>query len=519
MSLPARDDEAAFIPPQPLVSYAENNRRYILYISDNEDGEVDPIEKMYGPFEDALDKLPPYPKPYARPAKTAEKIREEEILKLREAIRNMEQQKAQNLQKKKLKEIETEWANIKGARVRRRGVSFVENQDRLKALAEPIIIDSDTDDAMEVEVISDSAAAEFSDMQEDDRSASVVSSVEDMYFTSDNHEDSDNDSFQTAQDASEDIDPDMQAMKDDAAKIEKEIQDLNEEMEAQLKQKEDIKLKLLGIKVKLSIEKNRKELTGRRTMAQATSSPPPTLGLKRAFTDENLQADQHPWRPAQPTFNSVPAAPLITTQPMTFPQQMPPLMQQQYVPPPPPPPLSTSMPQQLALYNAGYDTTYMNGPSSPPPPPPDTMPPPFIPPPPPPPLSDTMPSSGYPTTYSQRKRFKRNGPSHPTNRSMRYTDAWNASKRFTAATAAAAPVASPYADLDSHISRMENAEQVQNALVHLSDLVSVRVFGDEKHNAFPANVERNLPKIRRLVTQDKHTSAAPVKVSSNICAS
>lgn len=66
---------------------------------------------------------------------------------------------------------------------------------------------------------------------------------------------------------------------------------------------------------------------------------------------------------------------------------------------------------------------------------------------------------------------------------------------------------------------MENAEQVQNALVHLSDLVSVRVFGDEKHNAFPANVERNLPKIRRLVTQDKHTSAAPVKVSSNICAS
>lgn len=122
-----------------------------------------------------------------------------------------------------------------------------------------------------------------------------------------------------------------------------------------------------------------------------------------------------------------------------------------------------------------------------------------------------MSSSAYPpTTYSHRKRYKRND----ANPSLRYKDAWNAAKRFNAA--AAAPVPSPYADLDSHISRMENAEQVQNALVHLSDLVSVRVFGDEKHNAFPANVERKLPRIRRLVTHDKRTFAAPLKVSTSI---
>src|SRR6478735_8200412 len=42
-----RDEETAFIPPQPLVPDSENNRRYILQISDNEEGEEDRIEKMY----------------------------------------------------------------------------------------------------------------------------------------------------------------------------------------------------------------------------------------------------------------------------------------------------------------------------------------------------------------------------------------------------------------------------------------------------------------------------------------
>jgi len=167
MSLSERDEETTFIPPQPLVSDAENNRRYILHLSDNEDGEVDPIEKMYGPFEDALDTVPPYPKPYARLAKTAERIREEEILKLREAIRDMEQQRAQNMERKKLKEIEKEWKAVEGSRLRRTRISFAENRERLKALSEPIVIESDTDDAMEVEAVTDSVAvAESSEIQE-----------------------------------------------------------------------------------------------------------------------------------------------------------------------------------------------------------------------------------------------------------------------------------------------------------------------------------------------------------------
>ncbi|KAK4511646.1 uncharacterized protein ATC70_012862 [Mucor velutinosus] len=502
MSLSERDEETTFIPPQPLVSDAENNRRYILHLSDNEDGEVDPIEKMYGPFEDALDTVPPYPKPYARLAKTAERIREEEILKLREAIRDMEQQRAQNMERKKLKEIEKEWKAVEGSRLRRTRISFAENRERLKALSEPIVIESDTDDAMEVEAVTDSVAvAESSEIQESEQSAHFVSSAEDeMQLTTDNNEDSDNDSFQTAQDAVEDIDPEMQMMKDDAAKIEKEVHDLNKEMEARVKQKEDIKLKLLGIKVKISIEKNRKELTGKRAATQASSSPPPKLGMKRAFTDENYQTDQHPWRPAQPANNT----PLVPTQPMAFSQQIPPLMQQHFAHPPP---TLVPIPQQPVPYHTGYDATYMNG-LSPPPPPPNTMPPPYIPPPPPPPLSDTM-SSAYPLSYSNHKRFKRNN-ANTTNKGSRHKDAWHTTpKRFTAAAAAAA-VASPYADLNSPISRMENADEVQNALAHLSDSISVRVFGDKKHNAYSAHVERNLPRIRRLVTQGKRTFAAPV---------
>ncbi|KAL0136582.1 hypothetical protein V8B55DRAFT_1540667 [Mucor lusitanicus] len=479
MSSSERDEETAFIPPHPLVSDAENNRRYILYLSDSEDGEVDHIEKMYGPFEDALDTLPPYPKPYARLARTAERIREEEILKLREAIRDMEQQKAQNLEKKKLKEIELEWQASQKIHPKRRPLSFAENKQRLAAMTEAIVIDSDTDDATEAEAV---PVGELSEMQESEQSAATPPAEDDMHLTSEHHEDSDSDSFQSAQDVFEEVDPELQKMKDDAAMIEKEMQDLNKEMETHAKQKTDIQLKLLGIRVKLSIEKNRKELTGRRTVAQA-SSPPPKLGMKRTFTDDNLQADPRPWRSAHHT---MPAP----TPPVAFSQQMPPLMQQQqhFVHPAPPLPL---------LYNtAGYDTTYMNGLPPPPPPPPDTMPPPYIPPPPPP---------VYPLTHSNPKRFKRNGTHTNGNR---HKDAWHTTpKRFNPA----APVVSPYADLNSPVSRMVDADTVQSALVHLSDLISVRVFGDEKHNAFSAQQqERYLPNIRRLITQDERTFAAPL---------
>ncbi|KAG1105508.1 hypothetical protein G6F42_016954 [Rhizopus arrhizus] len=244
-----RDEETAFIPPQPLVPDSENNRRYILHISDNEEGEEDRIEKMYGPFEDALDTLPPYPKPYARLTRTADRIRAEEILKLREAIRDMEQRRAQNLEKKRLKEIEEEW------RVETNGyaepcITFKENEERTvkqkasaQAAPETIVIESDTDDAMDVEEVNTEAVTESSEMQESEQSMSA----EDSHFTSDN-EDSDNDSFQTARDVIDDIDPEMQLMDDDAAKIEKQMKDLNREMEAHMARKKDIKLKLLGIK-------------------------------------------------------------------------------------------------------------------------------------------------------------------------------------------------------------------------------------------------------------------------------
>ncbi|CAO0790357.1 unnamed protein product [Mucor circinelloides] len=495
-----RDEETAFIPPQPLVPDSENNRRYILHISDNEEGEEDRIEKMYGPFEDALDTLPPYPKPYARLTRTADRIRAEEILKLREAIRDMEQRRAQNLEKKRLKEIEEEW------RVETNGyaepcITFKENEERTvkqkasaQAAPETIVIESDTDDAMDVEEVNTEAVTESSEMQESEQSMSA----EDSHFTSDN-EDSDNDSFQTARDVIDDIDPEMQLMDDDAAKIEKQMEDLNREMEAHMARKKDIKLKLLGIKVKLSIEKNRKELTGRRTAVQA-SSPPPKLGIKRAHTDETLPVNQNPWRPAQPEYNTLATIQhQIPTQPMAFSQQIPPQMQQHFSHPQ----AIVPIPQQPVVYNNRYDI-YMNG-LPPPPPPPDTMPPPYIPPPPPPPPLDTM-TSAYPVGYSNYKRYKRNNATSSMNR---HKDAWHPpAKRFTA------PIASPYADLTSPISKMENADEIQNALVHVSDLISVRIFGDEKHNHFPAKVERNLPKIRRLVTTGKRTFASPPNVAN-----
>ncbi|KAL9543763.1 hypothetical protein MBANPS3_007963 [Mucor bainieri] len=518
-----RDDETTFIPPQPFVSDAENNRRYILHLSDNEDGEVDPVERMYGPFEDAIDMQPPsYARPYARFARPADRNREEEILKLREAIRNREQLRAQNIEKKKVMEVESEWTRLE--KVKRNRLSFPENKDRLRVL-NTIVIDSDTDDAMDVE-----DAAVDSGASGDTQSASGASSAEDddigddsnnsiddeynndqdddededdvnMRSSSERLEDSDNDSFQTANDVAEESDPEMQLIKDDAAKIEEEMHDLSMEMEARVKQRKEIELKLLGIKVKMSIEKNRKELLERRNVVQASSSPPLQLGMKRAFTDDDLQADAQPWRPSQPAYNAIStAAPLIPTQPLAFSQQIPALMPQPFAPSPLLPPATTLMPIPQ-LYNPGYDTAYMNG-LAPPPPPPDTMPPPYIPPPPPPPPPANTMVSVYPLAHSNHKRFKRSGP----NGGNRHKEARH--KRSTAAAAAA----SPYADLTSPISRMEDADDVQNALIHLSDLISVRVFGDEKHNAFPVHVdERSLPHIRRLLTQDKRTFAVPRK--------
>lgn len=493
-----------FILPRPLVPESENNRSYIFLISDDEE-EEDMIEKMYGPFENVIETSTPYPKPFARIARNADRIREEQILELREAIKNREQMLAQNLIDKKNKEIEAEWKSKR--------ISFPENKDRLATLrakkllnekftlannnnnvasTEPIVIDSDPDDFVEIDQTNVDAKADSNN------ELHVFASSDEM--NDELHDDSDDDSFGTAEEADA-TDTEAMVLQYDAVDLEKEVKDLDNELQKYNLRKKDIKVKLLGIKVKLSIEKNRKELMKKPAVKDA---PLPKIGSKRPSTSEPHFKNKNAWRPTtpQPEYNhnsTVVTIHEIHGQPMAFSQQIPPHIQhfshQQQ-------PLHREQSMPQVLYNNNnnrYNSnmhSYMN-PLPPPPPPPDTMPPPYIPPPPPPP-TNTMPSSSpFPAPYVYKKGRYTN----------RHKDTWQKPNRFTAAV-------SPYADLNSPISRMENADELQAALVHVSDLISVRIFSDEKHDKYPISVDRKLPRSRRLVTVDKCTFA---ESPTNVC--
>ncbi|KAI8643831.1 hypothetical protein BD408DRAFT_442307 [Parasitella parasitica] len=489
MSESGKDHDSKVVMPQPLVPESESNRTYIFQISDDE-GQEDTIERMYGPFENAIETAPPYPARFARTTKNAYMIRTEQILKLREAIKDREERQAQNLLKKKKQEIQEGL----DATARKRGKRITVKAAASSSSARPdpippavsaakvdataptelIVIDSDSDDSMQVDATETDTVMTSNEASDSRSSAAVVSAKEP--YTSSERDDSDEDSFETALDIGDDIDLELQQMQQDRSTTQEEIQELNRELEAQSSRKSDINLKLLGIRVKLSIEKNRKE-PKKKEATPTRFSPSPKLGSKRPHTNGDHFVNKNLWRPtAPPLAPPLDYIPTITAHDITgltmpFAQQIPPHIQHY-------PHLQTlhpeqSMPRQ-ALYTNRY-SFYMN-PPPPPPPPPDTMPPPHIPPPPPP---------------LNPPRYKR----------TRYTRRHNDTRHTLNAL-------SPYADLHSPISRMENAEELQAALVYVSELISVRIFGDSKHDAYPANVVRNLPKPRRLVTADKRSSAS-----------
>ncbi|CEP13276.1 hypothetical protein [Parasitella parasitica] len=496
-----QDHDSAFAMPQPMVSDSENSRTYIFQISDDEE-EEDTIEKMYGPFEKVIETAPPYPTHFARIAKNAYMVRNEQIIKLRKAIKDREERLALNLQKKKEQEIQ-DGLNATARKMGRRittdtrvlssSTTSAATPPPVAAVAaatELIVIDSDSDDLMEVDITENDTAS-----TPDDETSAAVISVNEIYASSE-IEDSDEDSFETAPDIDDDMDLELQQVQQDRTSTQEEIEDLSRELEAQSSRKSDINIGILNIKVKISIENNRKQPRQKEstptlsTLSLEDTTPPredtptvvtssPKIGNKRPHTNGNHFINKRPWRTATTPSSSYSPAILahdMSGLHMPFAQQIPP-----HIP---------YYPHQQALHHDRfisqqqfYNNRYTN--SSPlRPPPPDTMPPPEAPPPSPPP---------NPPAYERGKS---------TGRQM---DARHTLRRY-------GPALSPYADLNSPISRMENAEELQAALAHVGDLISVRIFGDEKHDGYSANVVRNLPKPRRLLTVDKRTFASSTSV-------
>ncbi|KAG2234823.1 hypothetical protein INT48_006740 [Thamnidium elegans] len=331
----------------------------------------------------------------------------------------------------------------------------------------PIIIIDDSDEDMVVESDEDMSRTSDGPM-----SAATADSPDSTFYTA-------NETFiQTEENEIETLD---EKLKDTIAQIDR----LTEEKKKISDLSREIKVKLLGIKVRMSLSKRREELRNKPHEA------PASLGKRshsEAVADEIAQT--HPQRANRRRFeysqaeminyNYTPAAP------SPFYQQLPAQSMHNYIAPP----------MNYLSHHHLQSSLQPPPPSPPPPPPPPTELPPFAPPPPPPPppLTSPPPSAAafnrYPVQQSTVPPPRRTNPSSSTSLIYKTPGSKNKNKPNLS-------------NEDTDTVPMGNLNQIESTLKEIEQFISVRIFND--HSSHPIIEGRPLPRPLRLITVDKYT--------------
>lgn len=285
------------------------------------------------------------------------------------------------------------------------------------------------------------------------------------------------------EDVSEDDDPVTKAELEESNLLEAEIKDLKNLLVKVEEERRIHQLKLLGLKVKISINKNRRAAP-RQTTSHQPASPNPVVGTKRKphSYSHPLPKRRTPVDPytnaqsslAQPFQHQIPAFyPQINPIPSVLPAALPhfgPPMPNYYHPVPP-------MDMPLAS-----SSTFHPLPSPPPPPPSELPPPPSPPPPPPPEIKKNVPPPSLPkSTRAQRRE-------------------------------------TPYAGLnDSNVIHAEDFENMSSILCDVEQLVTVRIFKENDRPNVLAIKDRPLPRPYRLISFDGYTMPMQVISLEEVC--
>ncbi|KAI8362625.1 hypothetical protein BD560DRAFT_491562 [Blakeslea trispora] len=487
-----REDDI-FQPTLPLVE--EYIRDYVYHLSED-DVVNDTIERMYGPFDSwhfdngssvlARKKI--------IPAKSVHDKKLEEIEKLKRDIREKEEQQRQAQEKRLALERESALDKKRVLQeVRQQEQEEQEKQQKdLKAQSEEEVQNTIDPSVMNngsiarnrsknsysnnIKITKNSETRPTSDpfefpedkltinpellklpnKTEDDRALDS-----DSYLTAE--EDNDEAGEQRKEvkkEPKEEQKEDQREEQDDEEKLlDQEIAELHNELQKLNEVENQIQVKLLAMKVRMSIEKNRKETAKKNNISK---EPTPELRSKRTKQQKTSTRASKKKRYVEETqnFGTLPSQPLPN-----FGYQLPvyfnpmPLRPQYYLP-------NTLMMNQPYLQHPAQQPV----PPPPPPPPPTDLPPPIPPPPPPPPqVSQQTPSA----------RLRQSHKPTP---------------------------ATPYADIahnDSH--RVKAYEATLGSFREIEQLVSMRIFHSNQELYPSTNPIRMPPKPRRLITVEGYT--------------
>ncbi|KAI8090315.1 uncharacterized protein B0P05DRAFT_530287 [Gilbertella persicaria] len=419
-------EEDVFQPELPLVE--DCNREYVYQLNED-DVTNDTIEKMYGPFDSwQLDSGPSTPtRPFKKLTKSVHDQKLEEIEKLKRDIREKEAQHKQALERRQA--LEKELA-----------------LDRLKDLEEAEK-QQEADKQQANEMVSD---LEVVNLLEDNDTSSVqdtkLNSIQELSINSEDNTDAE--SFASAEDYLPEDDQ-METLDQEIKRLEDQLQQVRDEQK-------QIQVKVLAMKVRLSIENNRKELV---KPNKKSEEPAPELGTKRSPSSKSSNKKKK--RAIEDTMSSYNS---FSTPLPNFGYQLPLYFNQAQSRQPFYPHPNTFM------FPSPYHHPIQHMASSlPPPPPPSDLPPPSSPPPPPPPPLPA-PSSHIITPRSI---------STPN---------------------------TPYAAIahcDSH--RVKAYESTLSTLREFEQLISMRIFHSNQENFPPVSLYRPPPRPRRLITVDNYT--------------
>jgi hypothetical protein len=478
---------------RPLVE--EEYKQYVFLLSD--DDVTDPeIETMYGPFNDTTEVSSPSPRPImqvssASPRPTIQ-ARQSHINKLRELEslkRAIQERIAQRMGatstevSRQLTDSPTPETSSSVVEIQTPNGESNKTNAVNSTLEEKVVIQNSQaaiaaqENALNIQSMDDSAVSlSKTKFSKPVPSSSIITIDSD----SDTEEDDSNNTstFKSnvpsiTEDALIEDDPSVKADKEKIKSIDLEVKELEDQAakaEADLKEQ---RLKLLGIKVKLSISKNRKE-TEKKTPNQQPAIPNHEPGTKRKSYTNYVP-------PAKRRREAYVHAP----PPQPFQHQIPPSFYQQMNPIPPPLPVLPHFGSPMPNYYhplPHMDITpspfYPLPPPPPPPPPPTELPPPPSPPPPPPPEIVPPPSESIP-------------------RNRRET---------------------PYAGLnDSNATRAEDFETLSSVIRDIEQLVTVRIFDNNNQKDADPIEDRSLPRPFRLLTLNGYTMPMNVLSLDEVC--
>lgn len=295
-----------------------------------------------------------------------------------------------------------------------------------------------------------------------------------------------------------------------------EIKRLAEERKRMYDLSREIKVKLLGIKVRMSLGKRREELRKRPQEA------PPSLG-KRKYNEANADeiTQPHPQRTSRKRFEY--SQPDMMNYNYTSPsaasfyQQLPAQPMLNYIGPP------------INYLPNHHLQSSLSSPSPLPPPPPPTELPPFTPPPPPPPpLASSQPFiNRYPVQQATATSLRRTNPSSaiykpPGSRNKNEqssSEAFIDGSSFSNGTSINNDTATSNDKATSNDTAiiddtdrlpMGNLDKIESTLKEMEQFIAVRIFSDL--SSHPIIEGRPLPRPLRLITVDTYTMSMQMEV-------